>query len=166
MTTIAALRRPSANLACCWSLTSRDDAQQIRPFPRRSKLPTAASKLHLVHQPQPLLPVGRVIHRREAHCAHPRTPSASAKPPIASAAARSRNQPAGSFFGGFRTPARVPVAAISHGRHPKPCTLPVEDPIRPKALQRFIGNSGAARCYHPRPVDVVLRGARKWLLPQ
>src|SRR5438552_3859786 len=31
--------------------------------------------------------------------------------PIASAAARSRNQPAGSFFGGFRTPARVPVAA-------------------------------------------------------
>src|SRR5436309_15796670 len=39
----AALRRPSANLACCWSLTSRDDAQQIRPFPRRSKLPTARS---------------------------------------------------------------------------------------------------------------------------
>src|SRR5947207_12393936 len=115
MTTIAALRRPSANLACCWSLTSRDDAQQIRPFPRRSKLPTAASKLHLVHQPQPLLPVGRVIHRREAHCAHPRTPSASAKPPIASAAARSRNQPAGSFLGGFRTPARLPVAASRTG---------------------------------------------------
>src|SRR5437899_4000455 len=39
------------------------DAQQIRPFPRRSKLPTAASKLHLVHQPQLPLPVGRVIHR-------------------------------------------------------------------------------------------------------
>src|SRR5439155_15132569 len=43
MTTIAALRRPSADLACCWSLTSRNDAQQIRPFPRRSKLPTARS---------------------------------------------------------------------------------------------------------------------------
>src|SRR5947207_11293849 len=28
----------------------------------------SSSKLHLVHQPQLLLPVGRVIHRREAHC--------------------------------------------------------------------------------------------------
>jgi hypothetical protein len=37
-----------------------------------------------------------------------------------------------------------------------PRALPVEDPIRPKALQRFIGNSGAARCHHSRPVDVVL----------
>src|SRR5438132_1117610 len=32
-----------------------------------------------VHQPQLLLPVGRVIHRREAHCARPRTPSPSAQ---------------------------------------------------------------------------------------
>src|SRR5439155_19337532 len=55
----------SADLACCWSLTSCDDAQQIRPFPRRSKLPTAASKLHLVHQPQLLPPVVPLIPRAQ-----------------------------------------------------------------------------------------------------
>jgi hypothetical protein len=81
MTTISALRRPSADLACCWPLTGRDDAQQIGPFPRRGRLPTAASNLHLDHQPQLLLPVGRVIHRCEAHRTRPRTPSRSAKSP-------------------------------------------------------------------------------------
>jgi Putative transposase/Transposase zinc-binding domain len=57
----------------------------------------------------------------------------SAKPSSANAAARpnphrrptARRSPAGSFFGGFRTPAPIPRPLLAPGRHPKP--YPKED---------------------------------------
>ena len=81
MTTIAALPRCRAELACRRSPTGRDNARRFGQHRRPSKPITAARHRRLDQQSNPLLladcPIGRVNRSRT----YPRTPVAAAQSP-------------------------------------------------------------------------------------
>src|SRR5271169_1345783 len=132
MTTIAVLRRPSDNLGQRWLRTGGDHARTDASHHR-----TQPATATLNDEPSPQLLLSTIISTSKPSCCCP--PGASSTASNGSAHPRSHfpnhsnphsgvrgNLPAlstaGSFLGGFRTPAAGERCTAVDGRHPKPCT--------------------------------------------
>jgi hypothetical protein len=108
MTTITALQPSSTDSNCSRPPTGRDDAQQFAAFLRQTRLLIDGFTRYLDDrtQPQTMMMHAMIesehVVRARADNPHPSNPHSPAR--------HLAKQTAGSFFGGFRTPARVPAA--------------------------------------------------------
>jgi hypothetical protein len=120
MTTIAVLQRRTNNLAQRRLQTGADHARADAPSRQLSIPATDTLNNSLNYQPELWLPASRLTNRLEGHGAPALTPSASAKSPSGVRGILRAPSPAGSFLGGFRTPATGVCRAAVADRHPKP----------------------------------------------
>ena len=111
MTAITGLRRRRVDLASCWSSTGCHHARSTAPCGHQRKPATATLSDRPNHQSQLLLPACRVIARAAGASRSFAHTFRVSQIPIAEARGAFRApSPAGSFLGGFRTPATVYLA--------------------------------------------------------
>src|SRR6202011_4743688 len=123
MTKIAALRRHTDYLAQRWLRNGGDRARTEASSHHQSQPATATLNDNLDHQAKLLWArciIGRLASKAPPQ---PRSPCPPQTNPPSARCTVGPQPPAGSFFGGFRTPAADGCRTAFTGRHPKPCTV-------------------------------------------